>query len=85
MRIPRPASDRVVDESGPDQHEDNAGKHTASLCNSTNGESHTIHEMSITSIIWYLKDIIVRDSGKHALVHGEHEIRDPVATNGRRC
>ena len=48
VRIPRPASDRVVDECSPDKHEDNAGEHTASLRNSTDGESYAIHEMSTT-------------------------------------
>lgn len=85
MRIPRPAGDRVVDKGGPDEHEDNTGKHPASFCNSTNGESYAIHEISTTMIIRYLGGINIRDSGKHALVHGEHKIRDPVATNGRCC
>lgn len=37
-RIPSPAGDGVVDDGGPDKHEDNAGQHTAALSDCASGE-----------------------------------------------
>lgn len=41
-RVPGPACDRVVDYGGPDEHEDDAGEHAASVCCSADGEGGTI-------------------------------------------
>ena len=40
-RIPGPAGDRVVDNSGPDEHEDDAREHASSLGHSTSSKSHS--------------------------------------------
>ena len=37
--VPSPASDGVVDDSSPDEHEDDAGKHAATLSHGTGGQS----------------------------------------------
>jgi hypothetical protein len=39
-RIPGPASNRVVDDGCPDEHEDNARKHAATFSNSTDCKSY---------------------------------------------
>jgi hypothetical protein len=39
-RIPRPARNWVVDNCGPDEHEDNAGQHSASLSDGTDCQSN---------------------------------------------
>jgi len=36
--VPGPAGDRVIDDGGPDEHEDEGGQHTAALCGSADGE-----------------------------------------------
>lgn len=40
-RVPRPARKRIVDDGGPDKHEDDARKHAAALSSGTNGEGNT--------------------------------------------
>lgn len=37
-RVPRPAGDGVIDDGGPDKHEDDAWKHAAALGDGTHGE-----------------------------------------------
>lgn len=41
-RIPCLACDGVVDDGGPDEHEDDAGKHAASLCGCANCECGSV-------------------------------------------
>lgn len=41
-RIPGPASDGIVDDGSPDEHEDDAGQHATTFSNSTDSESNTI-------------------------------------------
>jgi hypothetical protein len=45
-RVPRPACNRVIDDGRPDEHEDYAGKHAASLCCSANSECGTVSTVS---------------------------------------
>lgn len=40
QRAPGPAGDRIVNEGGPDEHEDDAGKHPAALGNGTRSQGH---------------------------------------------
>ena len=38
--VPGPAGDRVVDDGGPDEHEDDAGQHAAALGDGSDGQGY---------------------------------------------
>lgn len=46
-RVPCPAGDGVVDDSGPDEHEDNAGEHATTLSDCADSKSNTKKKPSI--------------------------------------
>src|SRR5690349_10784263 len=46
IRVPRPAGDGVVDQSRPDEDENEAWKHTATVGGGTNSERRTMHQSS---------------------------------------
>lgn len=39
--VPGPVGDGVVDDGGPDEHEDDGGEHAAAVSDGTDGESGT--------------------------------------------
>ena len=84
-RVPGPASDSVVDDGRPDEHEDDAGKHAATLSYRTHGKCHPDWNFSQS---WFLLSfyarIRIRDGSKHALIHCKQEIWYPVASHTRR-
>jgi hypothetical protein len=47
VRVPCPACDGVVDNGGPDKHEDDAGEHAATLCDGTNGKCDPVRSVSL--------------------------------------
>ena len=82
MWVPCPAGYSVVDNGGPNEHEDNAGEHSAALCDGADSKSNPVCSISLglyTAIVGFID---VRDCGKHALVNSEEKIRDPVAAHG---
>lgn len=84
-RIPGPASNGVVDNGGPDEHEDDARQHAATLSNGTNGEGNTISsQWPIPSNSSFQLIVYSRNRSEHALEDGEEKIRDLGAADGGR-
>ena len=78
--VPGPAGDGIVDKGRPNEHVDDARQHASTLCYCTNGKSNT----GIRSALMKVDaedEIYVRDSGEHALVHTEHQVRNSRASN----
>lgn len=40
--VPGPVGDGIVDDGGPDEHEDDGGEHAAAISNSADGEGRTV-------------------------------------------
>jgi hypothetical protein len=78
-RVPGPASDGVVDDSGPDEHEDDTGKEAAALSNSTDCKSNTVSVSTLSESWERLQNS--RNSGEHPLVHCIQEIGDSVTSH----
>ena len=83
--VPCPTGDCIVDDRGPDEHEDNAWKHTTALGHSTDSKGHTNYlRVSIRRRRKILR-VNLRDRGEHALIDCEHEIRYAFATHRGLC
>ena len=83
--IPGPAGDGVVDDGGPDEHEDDAGKHAASVrcCSDGQGRSGRVSSATITS--HHGPSVCSRNGSEHALIDGKEQIRNLWTSHGRMC
>jgi hypothetical protein len=41
--VPSPVGDGIVDDGRPEEHENNSGEDTTSVCHSTNGKSRSVN------------------------------------------
>jgi len=84
--IPCPASDRVIDDRGPDKGENHARKHTATFSHSTDGKRYTFElSVALSSNGTEMLELNSRNASEHSLEHGEEQIRHLAAANRRRC
>lgn len=81
-RIPCPVSNGVVNDGGPDEHEDDARKHAGAVDSGTNGQSRASFSVSIYVDTQTAERISsLRDSSKHSLEETKENIRDLGATD----
>jgi hypothetical protein len=78
LRVPGPVGNGVVDDGGPDEHENDAGQHAATVSSSANSErgpkGNALATLFVSNNqIPKLRNI--RESREHALVEAEEEVR----------
>jgi hypothetical protein len=83
--VPGPAGDGVVDDGAPDEHEDYARQHAASVCCGANRQSGTRLLVSFHLLLLVdIEGMDIRDSSKHPLINRKQQIRDPRTADTRR-
>lgn len=78
--VPGPAGEGIVDDGGPNENKDHAGKHAATFSDSADSEGNSVND-SLGSRQDIEAGNDIRNAGEHALENGEQEIRNLSATH----